>query len=256
MMKKLLIVLLVLIVAIGGGAWYLLSGADEFIRAQIEKQGSQYLGTTVSVSGVSLAIREGRMEISELEVDNPQGFSDEDAFSLDDIVLDLGGSVSEPYRVQEVTINAPEVLYEVDESGQGNLVVLKNNLQKNLPKGGEQQSSNEQAPLMIVENVTVSNVKLLVNFEKLNTGEFKIDKKAYEVTLPTFNAGPIGEPNGMPANEVGAAIVNAMLDNIIAKAKDEAKNVLKDKAREKLEKEKDKLLDKAGDKLKGLLDNG
>lgn len=256
-MKKGLIVFAVIILLIAGGAWYALSGAGDFIRTQIEQQGSKYLGTTVSVASVDLALGEGRLTISDVDVENPDGFSDEDAFSLESITLDLGEVLSEPYVVQTVSINAPEVLYELDESGQGNLLVLKNNLAANLPKSNEQSSSEAGAnPLLIVENVTVSNVRLKLDFEKLSTGDFEIEQKTYEITLPTFNAGPIGKPNGIPADQAGVAIVNEMLDNIIAKAKSEAKKKLEEEAKklakEKLEEEKDKLTDKAKDKLKGL----
>lgn len=254
-MKKGLGIFALLLLLIAGGAWYLFSGAGDFIRAQIEQQGSKYLGTTVSVFNVDLALTEGRMTISDLDIDNPEGFSNENAFSVDSITLDLDSVIKEPYVVQTINIDAPEILYEVDASGQGNLLVLKKNLTANLPKG--QASSKEAAnPLIIVETVTVSNVRLKLNFEDLSTGELDIKTKAYEVTLPTFNAGPIGQPNGMPADQVGIAVLNAMLDNVISAAKAEAKKRLKEEAKKKvneeLDKQKDKLLDKANDKLKGL----
>ena len=95
-----------------------------------------------------------------------------------------------------------------------------------------------------------------LDFEKLPTGDLKIEKKAYEITLPTFNAGSIGKPNGIPADQVGVAIANAMLDNIIKQAKAEAKNKLEEEAKrklkEKVDEEKDKLMEKAGNKLKDL----
>ena len=257
-MKKGLGIIAVLVLLIAGGAWYMLSGAGDFIRAQIEQQGSKYLGTAVSVANVDLALTEGRMTISNLNVKNPQGFSTQNAFSVDDITLDLGEVISEPYVIQTVSINAPEMLYEVDANGQGNLIVIKNSLAANLPtnKNAEPAPKVEANPLVIVENVTVSNVRLKFNFEKLPTGDLNIETKAYEVTLPTFNAGAIGKPNGMPADQVGAAVINAMLDNVIASAKAEAKKRFKDEAKKKvneeLEKQKGKLLDKAGDKLKGL----
>lgn len=254
-MKKGLMVVALLLLLIAGAAWYMLSGAGDFIRTQIEQQGNKYLGTTVSVLKVDLALTEGRMTISDLNVGNPKGFSDNNAFSVNSITLDLGEVLSEPYVVQTISIIAPEILYEVDSSGQGNLLALKKNLTTNLPKN--QTPAKEGAnPLVIVENVTVSNVRLMFNFEQLSTGDLNIDKKAYEVTLPTFNAGPIGQPNGMPADQVGVAVVNAMLDNVIAAVKVEAKKRIteeaKKKAQEELDKQKDKLLDKAKDKLKGL----
>ncbi|MFT6898602.1 MAG: hypothetical protein ACJA13_003026 [Paraglaciecola sp.] len=260
-MKKGLVIFGLLILLIAGGAWYMLSGAGNFIRGQIEQQGSKYIGTAVSVVAVDLAVTEGRMTINSLNVKNPQGFSNEDAFSVDSITLDLGEVINEPYVVQTITINAPEILYEVDTSGQGNLMVLKNNLEANLPKTTTETTSKDGAnPLVIVENVTVSNVRLKFNFEQLPTGDLKIDTKVYEVTLPTFNAGPIGQPNGLPADKVGVAVVNAMLDNVIAAAKSEAKKRLaqeaKKKVNEELDKQKEKLLEKANDKLKGLLNRG
>lgn len=260
-MKKGLVIFGLLILLIAGGAWYILSGAGDFIRTQIEQQGSKYLGTAVSVVNVDLALTDGKMTISDLDVKNPQGFSDEDAFSVNSITLDLGEVLNQPYVVQTIDINAAEILYEVDASGQGNLIVLKNNIEANLPKTKTETTSKDAAnPLVIVENVMVSKVRLKFNFEKLPTGDLKIDTKAYEITLPTFNAGPIGQPDGMPADQVGMAVVNAMLDNVIAAAKSEAKKRLaqqaKKKAKEELGKQKEKLLEKANDKLKGLLNRG
>jgi hypothetical protein len=109
---------------------------------------------------------------------------------------------------------------------------------------------------VIVENVTISNVRLKLDFEKLPIGDLNIETKAYEITLPTFSAGAIGKPNGIPADQVGAAIASAMLDNIISQAKAEVKKRLEEEAKRKLkdkvDEEKEKLLEKAGDKLKGL----
>ncbi|MDU0354237.1 hypothetical protein RS130_10100 [Paraglaciecola aquimarina] len=255
-MKKVLVILVLLLVV---GIWYVVSGAGDFIRTQIEQQGTRYLNTPVSVANVDLALTQGRMTINGLTIKNPQGFSEQNAFSLDAVTLDLGEVINQPYVVQTLSINAPEILYEVDASGQGNLIVLKNNLDANLPKSSNEPTSppaDTASPLVIVDNVTVKDIRLKVNFEQLSTGDLNIETKAYEITLPTFNAGSIGKPNGMPADQVGAAVVKAMLDNVISAAKSEAKKRLKAAAKEKaakeLDKQKDKLLEKANDKLKGL----
>lgn len=258
-MKKFLIVIILVVLVIAGAATYFLGNAGGLIKAQIEKQGSKFLGTPVSVFAVDIAFSEGRMTISDLDVENPEGFSKSDAFSLDSITLDLGEVLNEPYTVQTITLNAPEVLYEVDAKGQGNLIVLKNNLMANLPQGETPPETDEKGlnPLVIVEDVTVSKVRLTLNFEQLPTGDLNIEKKVYDLTLPTFSAGAIGKPNGIPADQVGVAIANAMLDNIIAQAKAEAKKRLEEEAKrklkEKVDKEKDKLKEKVGDKLKDLL---
>ncbi|AXR06890.1 hypothetical protein [Salinimonas sediminis] len=256
-MKKVLTVLLILVIIIVGGVWYMLSGAGDFIRSQIEKQGSRYLETEVTVDAVDMAYSEGRLAISGTKIHNPQNFSEDTAFSLGTISLDLGGATSEPYVIQNVNVDAPDILYEMNAAGESNLLVLKDNIQSNLPSDSGKQpgtESDEPMPRVIVENVTVSNARLRLNFEAVDTTGIAIEQKAYEVTLPTFNAGAVGKPDGLPADQVGAAIMNAMLDNIIAQAKEEARSKLKEKAREKVEQEKDKLMNKAKDKLKGLFD--
>ncbi len=255
-MKKGLIVFAVLIALVAGAAWYFLSGAGELIRTQIEQQGSKYLGTTVTVARVDLALSDGRISIVDLDVANPKGFNSADAFSLDTITLDIGEVTSEPYVIQEVSLNAPEILYEMDADGNGNLLALKDNIMAQLPKtdaSPEPQPEGGANPLVIIEKVVVSDVRLKLDFEKVSTGDLQMEK-SYEVTLPTFNAGSIGKPNGIPADQAGTAVVNAMLDNVIAAAKKEAKQRLKDEAKklaeEKLEEQKDKLKDKAKDKRK------
>jgi hypothetical protein len=257
-MKKGLVIFAVLALLIVGAAWYTLSGAGDFIRAQIEQQGSKYLGTEVSVGSVELALTDGRLTINKLQIKNPKGFSSEDAFSVDAITLDLGEVLKEPYVVQTISVSAPKFLYELDAGGKGNLIALKNNLAANLPKTENEPAAKDGAnPLVIVEKIRVSDVGLKLDFEKLSTGDLNIEQKTYEVTLPTFDAGPFGKPKGMPADKVGVAVVNVMLDKVIAAAKSEAKKRLADeakkKAQEELDKQKDKLLDKASDKLKGLL---
>jgi hypothetical protein len=130
----------------------------------------------------------------------------------------------------------------------------------NLPKS-EAQAENSAGPnpLVIIEDVTVSKVRLKLDFTNLDTGEYKLplDETSYEIELPTFSAGSVGKPNGLPADQVGAAIVEKMLNNIIDQAKAEAKKrvseAAKAKAMEKIEEEKGKLEEKAKDKLKDLL---
>lgn len=253
-MKKVLLILLGIILIVVGIVIYSLNSANDFIRVQIEQHGSQFLGTQVTVDNVELAFSEGKISIAGTRIKNPSGFSNANAFSLDEISLDIGSISAEPYTIQNILIDTPDVLYEVDASGKGNLLVLKDNLTANLPAQGETTSETDTAPgpKIIVENVTISQVKLRVNFEALNTKELQLERKAYDVVLPTFNAGPVGQPDGLPAEQVGAAIAQAMLDNIISQAKEEAKKAAKEAAKDRLNEEADKLKDKAKEKLKGL----
>lgn len=258
-MKKLLWIFVILILIIAGGLVYILNNADEIIRAQIEKQGSHYLQTPVTVETVTLSLKDGRMAINGLSIANPVTYSDDNAFHLNEIAVDIGGVLKQPYRVDEVLIDAAEVLYEVDASGKANLIVLKDNLQSQLPSNSasstDTSDESTEQPLVIIDKVTVANTRLRINFEQMDTSQLDIEQKVYDVTLPTFHTDPIGGTEGIPADQAGVAIFNSMLDNLIVEAKAQAKAIAEEKAKEKLDKEKDKLMEKARDKLKGLLDN-
>lgn len=258
-MKKVLIVVLVIALIAAGAIWYVLSGAGDFIRTQIEEKGTAYLDTPVSVAAVEIAYQKAKMDITGFKIANPDGFTDSDAITMRTMTFDLGAVTSEPYVVQNVAIDAPEILYEMNAQNESNLLVLKQRLQDNLPAESEPKpDSGEPMARVIVEQVTISNAKLRLDFEAVNTADLQITKKNYEVTLPTFTAGPVGKPDGLPANEVGAAILDSMLEQAIAQGKEQAREKVKEKAREKLQEKtdelKDKAKEKAKEKLKGLFE--
>ena len=143
-----------------------LSGLDGFIREQIETQGSKVTKTSVSVSQVVTNLPEAKVSIDGITMANPQGYSSNNAFSLNTVRLDLGTSTQEPYVIEEILIDSPTVLYEVDPQGKANLTVIQENIQSALPQSDPQpaeQSTEAANPLMSVKKVTVKDVKLMLN---------------------------------------------------------------------------------------------
>ncbi|WP_088329930.1 hypothetical protein [Lacimicrobium sp. SS2-24] len=259
-MKKVLLGLVIIIAVIAAGVTYMASNLDELIRTQMETQGSATLKTPVTVDAVSVALKEGKITIRGVNVANPEGYSENRAFNLEEISLDVKLSAEEPYTVESLVIDQPTVLYEVDASGKGNLMVLKDNVQASMPK----QQSTEQTgpnPLVAVENISIRNTRLIIDFESmdlqgLNIEDLQLDKKRYEVTLPTFSSDPVGVPNGLPADQVGKAILDSMLSNLNRQAKQKAKDLIeakaKEKIKEKVDEKKEELKEKAKDKIKDL----
>ncbi|BDX05833.1 hypothetical protein [Planctobacterium marinum] len=253
-MKKVLIVLLIILIAAGGFVFLGLSGLDDLIKQQIETQGSKVTKTSVTVSKVETKLTEAKITIGGLGIANPEGYSVDDAFKLNTVRLDLGTSTSEPYVIEEILIDAPEVLYELGSAGKANLITLKENLQASLPQSETSEPTGEAAnPLVSVKKIKVQAVKLKLNLQALDLEQLPDDKRQFELTLPTFYADAVGVPDGIPADQVGAAIVDAMLDNLIKEGKRKVKGIFEDEAKQKLEEEKQKLEEKAKEKLKGLL---
>lgn len=261
-MKKVLIALLVVVVALGGFIYMGLSGMDGFIKEQLKKQGNRITNTQVSVNQVETVLSEAKVSINGISIANPQGFSDGNAFSLNTVRVDLGTATQEPYVIDEILIDSPEVLYEVDQHGKANLIVLKDNIQSSLPQSApepQEQTGDAINPLMSVKKITVKDVKLKLDIAAMDLGEIPLEQRQFELTMPTFQADAIGVPNGIPADQLGAAIMDSMLDNLIKAGKAKIKALIKEQAeakiQEKLDEEKAKLEEKAKEKLKSLFDN-
>jgi len=257
-MQKIVIIISVVIAIFAGVIWYAFSQTDTLIKQQVERQGTEYLGTTVSLGNAEFSITDGRLALNQLIVKNPQGFSENNALSLQNIVLDLGAPRGEAYVVNQFAINVPVILYETDGSTGSNLLTIKDHLQSKLPQDqSAPPPTNTEQPMVIIDNIVIADTQLKLDFSALPVGELGLDKTAYEVTLPSFTLGAIGEPNGIPADQIGAAVTDALLDEVINVAKAEAKQAAKAAAKKRLDeevdKQKEKLKEKAKDKLLDLL---
>ena len=81
-MKSILFGLATILVLLVGGFYFVYSNLDEIVRTAIEEYGSQVVGTSVSVSGVSISLTEGKGTIKELRVAEPKGFGSFLPFSV------------------------------------------------------------------------------------------------------------------------------------------------------------------------------
>ena len=75
MFKKILLGLVVLVLLVAGGAFYMYSNLDHWIKVAIEKYGTAATQTAVKLDSVKLSLADGQGSLSGLSIDNPQGFS-------------------------------------------------------------------------------------------------------------------------------------------------------------------------------------
>ena len=130
MKKVFLSLLLIIVIAIAGGVYYLLTNLDALVEAAIEKYGSEATQTAVRVDSVKISLKEGSSAINGLSVANPAGFEAKYAFSLGEIsnkinIESLGNDV---IVIDDITIRAPQVYFEMNQQRQTNLKELKKNL--------------------------------------------------------------------------------------------------------------------------------
>jgi hypothetical protein len=200
--------LLVIIVAI---IFYLLSSLDAIVAGAIEKYGSEATKTSVRVASVEIALKSGEGTINGLRVGNPAGFSAPDIFTLDRVHtrIDTGSVTADPIIIDEITVSAPQVVYEINAAGQSNLKVLQNNLAQASGQGAKEPMAEESAgPGLVIR-------KLVIERGRIDARVAALGDKELSTPLPRIEMTDIGAKEGgaSPA-EVATRVTRALLERV------------------------------------------
>lgn len=242
-MNKLASFVIIILLFCGGALWFLASGSlDDFIKQQIEAQGSKITNQTVLVKNVEMKLVKGSGAINGFSLSNPKQYKYPHAFSFETILLDINikSLTEDPIVIDEIRINNPQAFVELDQSGSANLSDILDDIEKNLPKSEAEtqqpENSSQKEP-----NIRVS--KLILAGTNLSLDLSALGNKEHQITLPDINLTNIGGDKGLPASLLGAEIAKQALSSIWKQAKAEQKRKVKDKITNKL---KEKALDKLG----------
>ena len=217
MLKKIVIGLVVLVLLIGGAAYFLLSGLDGYIKTAMEKYGSEATQAEVKVGGVKIGLRDGSGQITNVSIGNPKGFSAPQAFTLGEIkvVIDPATVTKDVITLKEVLIDKPQLFYEPNLGGAGNLETIQKNVSAYAAKMGG-GSSGATAPAsssggkpekkLIIERVTIQGGQVSIKSPALA----QANQNLY-AELPAINLRDIGKAKGgaTPA-EVSNEIIGAI----------------------------------------------
>lgn len=251
-MKKIILSLLaIIILVLGGITYYALSNLDAIVKTAIEKVGSDVTGSTVSVAGVSITLKEGRGEISGLHLANPKGFDSAHLFHLDKVALDLGNVFGDVIIIDEVLIDGANIIAE--QKGQTtNLQALLDNIEKNSSapdetktetKTAEEDNSSEPIRLMIKKFSFINN-KASLETEQWDPQVLKVPN------IVMTNLGD--EKVGLTPEQLSTEVINRLTKSIEKAAKEALKEKAKEEAKKALTEQLDKNL---SDKDKAKLDS-
>ena len=246
-MKKILIGLIVLVIIIAGAAYYLLSNLDNIVKAAIEKYGSEVTQTSVEVSSVHIGLTDGLGTITNLVIGNPKGFNTDYLFQMDNIgvQLDLGNISKELIVINQIMLDGPSIIYELNNTT-SNVDAVKKNVDAYAGSGSESKESDQTAgPKLIIENLIIKNgdVKAVSNMVK---------DKSLSTKLPTIHLRDIGkETGGATSAEVSKIIITKLTKEIKGAASDlDLRSLMNEEMLKKLG--ADKIKQKDVEKLKGL----
>ena len=130
---------------------YLYTNLDAIVKREIESHGSRLTGTTVWVESVSISPTSGKGTLRGLHISNPSGFTSEDAFSLEEISLDIRPSTitDNPVVIESIVVRSPVIHYELSAHGSSNIGEITSNVKKSDSKDSSSSSDSSDTRLSV-----------------------------------------------------------------------------------------------------------
>mgnify|MGYP003691753205 FL=1 len=155
-MKKILLVTLLLILVLGGATYWFFDNLDDFIKNYMVENGSKMTKTEVEVDSVKTDFQKGEISINRLGIENPNGFSNSEAFEVEKIMISIKKEslTQDIIEIPLVLINNPEIIYEYNGK-KTNFNVLKENIQSYQNNGSN--ISQEKKSTKTTENKEIKD---------------------------------------------------------------------------------------------------
>jgi hypothetical protein len=220
------LVVLVVVAAVS----FLGSNLDSIVKKAITKVGSEMTGVSVDVDKVALALADGRGEISGLVVENPKGYDGPHAFKLGSIVLDLdkASETSDVIVVKELTIEAPDVVYDKGTDG-SNVEAIQRNIDEYGKTHGDQEKTAKDdaaAKRFIIESLQIRN------------GKIRLTGRDTVIDLPALQMRDVGKSRGgMTGAEIASVVVKQMTQATVSSA---ARALAQDAVKDRVDEGKDR----------------
>lgn len=255
-LKVIGVILIIAVIAIAGLFFYGISNLDSLIQTAVERFGSDATQTEVTLEGVEVELQNGRVQLSDLTIANPPGYSTDYAFALGRIAVQVDPSTLSASRdavvvVDEITVDGASIIAELRGLQNSNLQELAGNVQSSLPEKGEEQPQPQADSVYTGPNFRVSRFEFSNAEIALVSQEFG-DRT---IEMPAVTANNLGGESGLPPEELAAALMNQVLDQAVTAVRNEVEGAAKRKVRSELkEKAEESLSEKEQGQLKELRD--
>ena len=156
-MKKIVLVFILLIAVLGGLTYWFFENLDDFIKSYMVEYGSEMTKTDVEVDSVQTDISKGEILINRIGIENPKGFSNNEAFEVKKVKISINKETlnQDVIEIPLVLINNPEIIYEYNGK-KTNFNVLKDNIQ-NYQKNVNNSSSGKKISQVTENKKTKEN---------------------------------------------------------------------------------------------------
>ncbi|MFH2048242.1 MAG: hypothetical protein ABIJ12_02260 [bacterium] len=208
MFKKLLIAILLLFIIFIAGLYF---GRNYIVKSAIET-GSEYsLGVNTNVGSVNLDLSGKSLEISDYEVNNPEGYEGDFFLNIEQGIIAVGeGSIfANETRVDSLILDGINMSFEV-KNQKGNFSVIQNNI-KNI----NFDSSPDSEHKFFIKKLAIRNIKVnaALDFLGQNSGTtFTVDNISME---------NIGGDEGVTISEITTRIMKSLISKAKSSGSDD-----------------------------------
>ncbi|AQT69061.1 putative protein involved in outer membrane biogenesis [Anaerohalosphaera lusitana] len=200
------VVILLIIFAVAG---------DGMIRRGVEKGASKTLDVPVTVGDLSLSLFAGSVDISDLDVANPEGFETPTLLEMGnaDVDLDTPSLFSDTVTID--TMNFDDITLTIEQKGlTNNLKTVLDNLPKS-EKGPEEPTEETKGKNLLIKKLTLSSVKVRA---KLLPVPGQAD--TVELKLAPIEMEDLGTEDKMSVARLSALILTAIAEGVAQQAGD------------------------------------
>ncbi len=215
-MKKVLKVLLGLVIVLVVLAVIAVIYIDNVAKAGIENGGKYALGVDTTVEDVDISLRKGQMEVRQLKVANPEGFSSPHLMNTASFnaQVDTGTVFSDSITVNHFLLDGLDVHIE-RQDGKSNIEAIMENIEK-LKSGEEKPEDAGDKPTtkVKIDQMRITNVK--AHFHLFGSD------KAIRVEVPEIVLDGLSsdDPEGVALPELMRRVFPAILSAVLNAAKD------------------------------------
>jgi len=214
MTKKLLIAGGILVVILVAAVRFLGSNLDAIVKKAITRVGPEMTGVSVEVDKVGISLADGRGEIGGLVIGNPRGYKGRHAFKLGSIVLalDKSSETADVVVIKELTIDAPDIVYDKGEDG-SNVEAI----QRNIDEYGKTHFGGEEKDQ--AANGDAAAKRFIIESLQIRNGKIRLTGRDTVMDLPTVQLRNVGKSQGgVTGGEIAGMVVKQMTQATVASA--------------------------------------
>ena len=225
-MKKIVLVIIFFAAVLGGLTYWFFENLDDFIKSYMVDYGSKMTKTDVEVESVKTDILKGEILINRVGIENPKGFSNNEAFEVKKVKININKETlnQDVIEIPLVLINNPEIIYEYNGK-KTNFNVLKDNIQnyqkdvinlsneKNLGKITENKQTKENNDKKPSKTFFIKELKIVDLEIKARVSSIKkdfINKKIPLIVIKNIGS----ETNGASPEFILERVVFKINDNL------------------------------------------